>query len=85
MYVTLQSYVTYFTQQDKTQVAEIKTSVDNMNDKMENRMINFQDLDTCFDLMESGLEEVDFQGSVIAKFEHLALLVNIPHQELTSV
>lgn len=43
-----------------------------------------QDLDACFDVMVSGPKGIDFQRSSIAKLEHLALLVNIPPQELIS-
>lgn len=72
MYSTLQSYATHFAQKEK-KMAEIKNSIDNMNYKMENTVMQFQDLDTWFDLMGFGLREIDFQSSRTVKIEHLAL------------
>lgn len=59
--MTLQGYATHFSKQYVT-VAEIKTSTDKLNDKMEYRTMKSQDFDMCFDVIKSGLQETDFQS-----------------------
>lgn len=66
MNATLKSYATSFAQQDETK-AEIRTSVDKMSNKMEKRITKFKDLDTCFDVMDFSLEEIEFWSTSTTK------------------
>lgn len=55
---TLQRYASHFQQQDKT-MASIKTSVNNMNNKMENTLLKSQNLDSHSDTNKSDPVETE--------------------------